>query len=214
MGLSKVVAWGLARLFVILFLSAGTFTWVAGWCFFGLSVVNQMAMAAVGGRHRLQTPVPSSPGLRVWRLPKQLLASLSLVLVAGLNYRFDWPPAVGLEVQLAAWGLGVAGILINLWAMSVNTFFHGVEGAGRDGHRLLTQGPYSLLRHPSSLGVLLLNLSKPLMLGSFWALVPAMVVAGLVCLHTSREDRTLRNQLAGYGQYCESVRYRVLPGIW
>ena len=111
-------------------------------------------------------------------------------------------------MALAALGIAAAGILVTVWAMATNAFFHGVERAGKDGHTLCTGGPYQFLRHPSALGVLVFNLSRPLVLGSIWALIPAMLVVGEVVLNTTREERTLQRELHGYKQYSQIVRYR------
>ena len=139
---------------------------------------------------------------------------LSICIVSGLNYRYAWWPHIAIELQIAALGIAAAGILVTVWAMATNAFFHGVERAGKDGHTLCTSGPYQFLRHPSALGVLVFNLSKPLVLGSIWALIPVMVVVGEVVLNTTREDRTLQRELHGYKQYSQIVRYRLLPRVW
>jgi protein-S-isoprenylcysteine O-methyltransferase Ste14 len=60
----------------------------------------------------------------------------------------------------------------------------------------------------------LLYLGAPVALGSVWALVPAAVIVGLTVLRTVLEDRTLRAELPGYGQYAARVRSRLIPGVW
>ena len=70
------------------------------------------------------------------------------------------------------------------------------------------------VRHPGYTGGLLGNLAAPLLLGSGWALLPTAVLVGLVVLRTALEDRTLQAELAGYKEYTEHTRYRLIPGAW
>ncbi len=76
------------------------------------------------------------------------------------------------------------------------------------------QGPYQYVRHPGYVGGLILNLAMPVALGSWWAVVPFGLVAVLLILRTALEDRTPQAELAGYSDYADAVRYRLLPGVW
>jgi protein-S-isoprenylcysteine O-methyltransferase Ste14 len=53
-----------------------------------------------------------------------------------------------------------------------------------------------------------------LLLGSYWALIPAMLASALIVVRTALEDRTLQAELAGYADYARQVRFRLLPGVW
>jgi protein-S-isoprenylcysteine O-methyltransferase Ste14 len=64
------------------------------------------------------------------------------------------------------------------------------------------------------LGVILLFLGMPVALGSWWALLPGTAVAALFVLRTAKEDRMLREELPGYPEYAQRVRYRLVPGVW
>jgi len=70
------------------------------------------------------------------------------------------------------------------------------------------------VRHPGYIGAIIQSLALPLMLGSHWALIPGGLAALLIVARTALEDRTLLDELDGYKQYAEHVRYRLLPGIW
>jgi protein-S-isoprenylcysteine O-methyltransferase Ste14 len=107
-------------------------------------------------------------------------------------------------------------VFLLTWAMAVNTHFEKTVRIQHDrGHRVIDSGPYRIVRHPGYLGAILgFTLAAPLLLGSWWSFVPA--VAAVVCLiiRTSLEDRTLQNELDGYKDYAQNVRYRLLPGLW
>ena len=99
--------------------------------------------------------------------------------------------------------------------MASNRFFIGMVRIQEErGHTVIQSGPYKYVRHPGYLGSLLFILFTPLMLGSLWALIPAGLTCGVVVLRTYLEDNTLKDELAGYLEYSQVVRSRLLPGIW
>jgi protein-S-isoprenylcysteine O-methyltransferase Ste14 len=82
------------------------------------------------------------------------------------------------------------------------------------GHVVITSGPYSLVRHPMYVGLVLMIRAWPLIFGSLWCYVPAGLVALLFVFRASHEDRVLHNELAGYAEYARRTRYRMVPGLW
>jgi protein-S-isoprenylcysteine O-methyltransferase Ste14 len=70
------------------------------------------------------------------------------------------------------------------------------------------------VRHPGYLGAIIHNLGTAIILGSWWAMIPAAVGAAILVLRTVLEDRMLQYELEGYKAYTEQVRYRLIPGIW
>jgi protein-S-isoprenylcysteine O-methyltransferase Ste14 len=137
-------------------------------------------------------------------------------VVAGLDVgRFHWSDGVPRFVQ----GLGLLGmcgaILLTLWAMRVNPFFSSVVRIQPErGHHVVTGGPYRFVRHPGYAAGLVLVVTSPLALGSWWSAVPAIPAIPFFFRRIALEERLLRNELAGYTQYAARVRYRLLPGLW
>ena len=82
------------------------------------------------------------------------------------------------------------------------------------GHTVATGGPYHFVRHPGYCGAILAALSTPLLLGSFWALIPSIGSAAMYIVRTSLEDKTLIEELPGYSDYTQQTRFRLLPGVW
>ena len=99
--------------------------------------------------------------------------------------------------------------------MFVNPFFEKtVRIQTEHEHHVIDNGPYAYVRHPGYVGFIGWLISTPVLLGSIWAFVPALLaVAGLV-FRTALEDRTLQAELAGYDSYVARVRFRLVPGIW
>jgi protein-S-isoprenylcysteine O-methyltransferase Ste14 len=128
--------------------------------------------------------------------------------------RFGWTQ-VPLSVHVAGWaGLAVA-FLFASWAMLSNTYASRTVRIQSDrGHQVVTAGPYRYVRHPMYVGVILSVMSIPLILRSWWAIIPAVLIVILFFIRTGLEDRTLKKKLTGYKEYAERVRYRILPGVW
>ena len=111
-------------------------------------------------------------------------------------------------------GLALACGLV-FWVTAANTYLSRLVRIQEDrGHQVVTTGPYRFVRHPMYAGLVVLIPCLPLFLGSWWALVPAGLIAILFVIRTALEDRTLRAELPGYAEYAQHVRYRLLPGIW
>ena len=101
------------------------------------------------------------------------------------------------------------------WAEAVNKFFEPTVRIQTDrGHRVIDTGPYAIVRHPGYVSGFLVFIGMPLCLGSLWALIPAVLVCLLLVVRTIWEDQTLREELAGYEEYAQRVRYRLIPGVW
>ena len=138
-----------------------------------------------------------------------------MLLVAGLQHRFQWPPRLPLLLQLAALILVILGFILGNWTMIVNRFFSAGVRIQRDREQtVVDRGPYAVVRHPAYAGALLTFLALPLMLDALWALLPALLTAVALVLRTALEDRTLQEELDGYTAYARRVRYRLLPGVW
>jgi len=82
------------------------------------------------------------------------------------------------------------------------------------GQVVVTTGPYNYVRHPMYVGTITAIFCIPLVLGSYWALIPAVLIDILFVMRSAMEDRTLMEELPGYKEYASRVRYRLFPGIW
>jgi len=207
--------------FAILFLPAGKFDWWEGWTFI---LVFLIATSVLGLWMRRKDPEllseRSQPGENVERWDRIIMSIYTILLiimliVAGIDSgRLDLssPP---LFLRLAGWcGLAIS-LLMVAWTMSSNTFLSKMVRIQDDrGHVVVTQGPYRYIRHPMYVGVILAMISTPLVLGSFWALIPAGIIVILFIVRTYLEDNALKEKLSGYSDYSAQVRFRLIPGIW
>jgi len=207
---------------VVLFASAGRVDMPMFWAYFVVHSGAQLAMALlVFRRNRDLLEERQKPGenAKVWDrviLRIYFLLTLALFVVAGLDVgRFHWSDTVPLWGQVAALVGFALSFAFNIWAMAVNDFYSRIVRIQRDrGQYVVTDGPYRYVRHPSYIGSILSWVCAALALGSWLALVPVVLIAATFTVRTALEDRTLQEELAGYEEYAQQVRYRLLPGVW
>jgi len=144
-----------------------------------------------------------------------LFQFLLLPVVAGLDVRFGWAPEPSLRWHLAGVFGFSAGLGLFGWAMISNAFFSTVVRIQADrGQTVSRAGPYRYVRHPGYLGAVVQSLAIPLLLGSWWSLIPGIAAAALMVIRTRFEDQVLQVELNGYSDFTKQVRYRLVPRIW
>ena len=201
-----------------LFLSSGTLNWPMGWCYLGLVAASQaiVAVVLVSKNPELADERTQTGGKRdsdrVLAGVMALYGPLAICIVAGLNHRHEWQPQVAPILKLAGFAIAIAGTLITLWSIATNRFFYSVMRIVKD-HRVCSSGPYGFIRHPGYLGALLFHGASAPMLGSIWALIPAVATAAAIVARTLMEDQNLHRQLDGYSSYARRVRGRLIPGL-
>jgi protein-S-isoprenylcysteine O-methyltransferase Ste14 len=212
------VIFGLAA---ILFISAGRLDWLQAWIFvlaFGgfLTLYGLWALRNDLGQINERSQVGQNT--KSWDkviLTVYTVLLIGMLVLAGLDAgRFGWAPAPFILQDLGWLGAAFAALLI-FWTVSVNTYLSRTVRIQDDrGQQVIDTGPYSRVRHPMYLGVIVLMISIPLLLGSLWGLVPGALIGALFTIRTAMEDRTLQQELPGYSEYADRVRYRLLPWIW
>jgi protein-S-isoprenylcysteine O-methyltransferase Ste14 len=215
------VGWTLLILVLCLFLSAGTWVWLRGWVFLFVFVVV-CSFSSVYLRRANPDVIVARVNRHQWTkrwdrilAPFLLLTVMAIPIVAALDDgRFHW-------FHVTWWGcllgytLLIAGFVGVTWAESVNKFFEPTVRIQTDrGHRVIDNGPYAIIRHPGYFSAGFIFVGSALSLGSLWALIPGILSFLLLVVRTVLEDRTLREELAGYEEYTQRVRYRLLPGVW
>lgn len=204
-----------------LFISLGTIDYLMAWIYLGI-VTSNHGMAAVLLMRRNPELADERSRLDGKRDVDRVLAGMMAVygplcicIVSGLNARLQWEPSVPLEFQVLALVVACSGSLLTLLAMTVNRYFYSVlRVMPEKGHTACNSGPYRLVRHPGYLGAVLFNVATPLMLGSAWALVPAVITIVVIMIRTQLEDIALQRGLNGYVRYIKKTGYRLFPGIW
>lgn len=207
-----------------LLVCGGDLGWWQAWTYSLLIVA-----AGIGGRIWAQQRHPglmaerqnieSIHGAKAWDKVLAPLMALSigypLVIVAGLDHRYGWSPEFPIWLIILGFILISLGYAFATWALAENRFFSSVVRIQTDrGHVVCDSGPYRIVRHPGYAGNIPPLLGIVLALGSTWALVPAAVALIIAVIRTALEDRTLQEELPGYRDYAQRVRYRLIPGMY
>lgn len=144
-----------------------------------------------------------------------LTVLVAIPTVAGLDIgRFQWSV---LDVQFAVLGsiFFIASTILINWAMATNPYFEQTVRIQKDrGHKVISSGPYKIVRHPGYLAGVLYALSVPLIIGSVFTFIPVGTYIVLFIIRTSLEDGTLQKELDGYSEYAKQVKHKLFPGIW
>ena len=204
---------------VALFATSGDLRWGMGWVYLGIYVINQVILTLILPPDLLSERSTAQEGSKAWDIVLASVAALLMpivtYIVAGFDHGKGWSDTLLPVVQIAALVVTIGGIALASWAMTVNKYFSGLVRIQTDrGHTVQTGGPYRFVRHPGYVGGILHHIATPLMLGSWWALIPGGIGALLFVIRTALEDKTLQEELPGYAEYMQLTRYRLLPGIW
>ncbi len=207
---------------LLLFVPAGTTRWPGAWVFLVILAVSTMWGMGWLGRHdpallaeRMRPPIqrdqPRSDKLF-------MLAFIPLwfgwYVLMGLDKRFGWssvkPPWHVLGAVLFC-----LGIWLSFRVLKENSYAAPVVKVQKErGHRVVTTGPYAYVRHPMYASVIPIAAGVPLLLGSWWGLLVALLVVLMLAARAVMEERMLKAELEGYADYAERVRYRLVPLLW
>lgn len=211
---------GLVAFGLMLFIPAGTTHYWQGWAFLGVFTLttwiptvylSRTNPAALERRMRAGPTAEARPLQRILITVIFIAFPLSFV-VGGLDHRYGWssmPVALSVvgDVLVAA-GLGMAMLVI------VQNGYAAANVTVETGQTLVSTGLYGLVRHPMYTGNVVLMLGIPLALGTYWdffLLVPGVLV---LVLRIRDEEDLLNQELAGYREYTQRVRYRLVPYVW
>ncbi|MGB3448359.1 MAG: isoprenylcysteine carboxylmethyltransferase family protein [Xanthobacteraceae bacterium] len=206
----------------VLFLSAGTSQWPAGWIFL-------VTMALLGLTDGLWL-AKSDPDLLAERMnsmmqPGQPTADKIFIVAFGC-IALIWFVIIGLERRAQASDmpmilqtLGFVLLLLSnvfvMWVMRTNSFAAPVVKIQAErGQHVIDNGPYAYVRHPMYSGTILFFAGLPLLLGSWWGLIMMPLFVLLFGYRATLEKRALISGLPGYTDYMTRVRYRLILGIW
>ena len=208
---------------IIFFVSAGNIANPRPWLYFFTAFIHYSASTAVQYKLNPQLLVQrlkvKREGSKLWdeilMRASNLMIIVAIPAIAGLDVgRFQWS---NIDIYYAPLGIVfivVSSIILN-YAMSVNIHFEPTVRIQKErNHRVITSGPYSIIRHPGYLAGILFAISIPLLIGSLFTFIPVGIYILLMIIRTWLEDKTLQEELEGYLDYSKQVRYRLLPWIW
>jgi len=213
---------GLALMAALLFLSAGSLKFWQGWVFVILFFGNALFFTFYLYKHDprlLERRLQSKEKLSEQRLFRRFWIPLWIILLAlpGLDYRFGWSNnfvgAVRLWLTVVSQALIFCASFLIFQVLRANSFASSIIQV-EAGQKVISSGPYRIVRHPMYSALLVLILATPLALGSFIALPAAALLVPVLIFRLIHEERTLRQELVGYSEYCLRTRFRLVPIVW
>jgi len=213
---------GLVLLPAVIFLSAGTVNYWQGWAFLTVSFIPPLGMTVYYYRHDpqlLERRLLRKEQVRAQKVIMLLMKLLYLLvlILPGLDYRFGWSGAFWRPVP---WWLTLLALFV---MVAMNVLFFLVLQANRfaasivqveSAQTVIDAGPYRFIRHPMYLGGIVVWFALPPALGSYFALLVAVPGIPVMILRLLNEEKFLRRALPGYAEYCQRVRYRLIPLVW
>ena len=210
---------------VALMWPAGTFLWweawvlVVLWSLYGLVVINDLLHkdpALLAERLKL---IPLQKEQKGWDKALMLLffiAGIGLYLLPGFDVmRYEWSEPLPLWSRVTAMLIHIPCFVLLWWIMRENTYLSQVVKVDKArGHKVITTGPYAVVRHPLYSVVIILLFAVPIALGSRFSLIVSLFLTLLLIVRTYFEDRTLHVELDGYREYAKRTTYRLIPGLW
>lgn len=221
-GLLQTTLW-LIALGGILFGAAGDWYWPQAWAFLGETGISTFAVGTWLAYHdpellKARLSRPFQRDQMPWDRPflaGAFVAFLGWLVLIGVDARrFGWS-------HTPLWAQAFGALLIALCMVLVWQVFRynsfaapQVRVQADRGQRVITDGPYRIVRHPMYAAAIFYFLGAPLLLGSCWGLLPIPFFIAAIGARAVGEERMLRNALPDYDDYARIVRFRLVPGLW
>jgi len=214
-------AFGVTISIAVLFIPAGSLRFWEGWVFIAELVAASLFMSIYFYRHDpglLQRRLDTKEKENTQRIFRKLFAPLwgCGLILSGFNYRFGWSEKALGRMPLWLIVLGQALVLAAYWlvfqVMKTNSFASSVIRV-EAGQKVISTGPYRLVRHPMYSAIVVLLLATPLALGSYAAVPLFVTLVPLLVFRLLHEEKLLRQNLPGYAEYCLRTRFRLVPFV-
>lgn len=224
MSRSKLLATLLSRLFggaifflLIFLLPAGTWAYWQAWMYIGVLFIPMLFVLAYFMK-RDPTLLERRMKMREERKEQRKIIYLSGIffilgyMLPGFDIRFGWS-------QMPAWVSIIAAVVMFLSyllvfrTMQVNSFLSRVIEVAQ-GQKVVDTDVYGIVRHPMYVGMIILYIISPVVLGSWWAVIPALVIIPVIVFRILDEEKALEQELPGYVEYKKKVKYRLIPFVW
>ncbi len=208
---------GIPVLGLAFFLPAGTINYWEAWVYLALLFIPMFFM--------MQYLMKNDPALLERRMrtretasEQSLLIKLSYIyflvtfLLPGFDKRYGWSNTPLWLIVLADVFV-LLGYIMVVWVFRTNSYASRTVEVDVD-HKVISTGPYAIVRHPMYVGVTTLYVLSPLALGSIWALIPSVLIIPIIVARIISEERILAKELTGYTDYQQKVKYRLIPNVW
>jgi protein-S-isoprenylcysteine O-methyltransferase Ste14 len=202
---------------ILFFLPAGTFNFWEAWVYLAILMIPMVFVV----RYFLKTDpqfLERRMRMREKESAQKKIIKFSTVflllafILPGFDKRWDWS-YVPFTVVIIADLLVLISYLFIIRVFKENSYASRIIEVEKE-QKVISSGPYSIIRHPMYLGVAVMYSASPLALSSWYALIPAIMVIPVLVARILNEEIVLSRDLPGYFEYIQKVKYRLIPGIW
>ena len=207
-----LVVWG-----AVLFIPAGSLKFWQGWAYLMVWFVPMLCAFGYFYKHDpqlIERRLHRKEKVREQKVIMKFAFVTCLIgyLLPGLDHRFGWSH-LPLWLTILAQAFVLGGCLMMFWVLKGNSFA-GATIRVEPGQRVISDGPYRIVRHPMYLGASVMFLFAPLALGSYFALPVFALLIPIIVFRLLSEEKVLRQELPGYTEYCLHTRFRLVPHCW
>lgn len=208
---------GVLMFALLFFLPAGTWRYWQAWMYIGVLITPMFFVIAYFMRKDPDL-LERRMRMRERRTEQRKIINLSVLffvlayILPGFDIRFGWS-------KMPAWVSIVAAVvmflsyLIVFRTMQVNSFLSRVIEVA-ENQKVIDTDVYGIVRHPMYVGMTVLYVVSPIVLGSWWAVIPALVIIPVIVFRILDEEKALEKELPGYVEYKQKVKYRLIPFVW
>lgn len=214
--ISRLIA-GVLMFALLFFLPAGTWRYWQAWMYIGILIIPMFFVLAYFMKHDpalLERRMKMREERKEQRKIIQVsgLAFVLAYILPGFDIRYGWSNVPAWVCILAALMVFLSYMLV-FRTMQVNSFLSRVIEVA-EGQKVIDTDVYSIVRHPMYVGMIILYVLSPLVLGSYWALIPALTIIPVIIARIADEENALEQELPGYKAYKQKVKFRLIPFIW
>lgn len=214
--LTKFIA-GILLIGLLIFLPAGTFGYLGGWLFMAVLFVPVLIMGAILLFRAPELLKKRLNGKETDRTQRKVVAFSAIMflvgfIVAGLDFRFGWS-FVPVTIQIIASVIFLSAYGLYAEVMRENAYLSRTVEV-TENQRVVDKGLYGIVRHPMYMATILLFLMIPLILGSWYSFIVFLLYPVIIARRIENEEQILSEQLNGYTEYKQSVKYKIIPFIW
>lgn len=214
--LSRLIS-GVIMFALMFFLPAGTWRYWQAWMYIGVLIIPMLFVLAYFMKRDPEL-LERRMKMREERGQQRRIIGISVLffilgyLLPGFDIRYGWSnmPA---WVSIAAAVVMFLSYLLVFRTMQVNSYLSRIIEVA-ENQKVIDTDVYGVVRHPMYVGMVVLYVVSPIVLGSWWAVIPALVIVPVIVARILDEEKALESELAGYKEYKQKVKYRLIPFVW
>lgn len=208
---------GVVMVGLLIFLPAGTFSYFNGWLFMGILFIPMFFAGIVMmfiNPDLLKKRLNAKEKQEEQGMVIKLSGCMFLIgfMIAGFGVRFGWYMLPD-KVVIASAVVFLLAYILYAEVLRENTYLSRTIEV-QENQKVIDTGLYGIVRHPMYSVTLLLFLSMPLVLGSIYSFLVFLAYPFIIAKRIEGEEKFLERELAGYYEYKQKVKYRLLPFIW